>query len=310
MTKKKILDTLSLIHGMAVIDATTRIHYVTAGVGDRTIVLLHGFPQTWWEWRFIIPRLAEAGYRVIVPDYRGAGDSWKPASGYDKRTMAGDINRLLKEHLKITTPVIIAGHDIGLMVAYAYAQEYREQVSHLVVIDAPLPGTKAFDQIRSDPRVWHFAFHTVRDLPELLIAGRERQYLQSFFNYRIFNTGAISLEDLEIFTRAYSAPGAIRAGLDVYRAFDQDILDNRESLRQNGKLSIPVLAVGGEISTSGSLMKDMMREVAENVTAVRIEGTAHWVVEENPDDFLSAFITFIQTDTDKTAAPTARNSVK
>ncbi|MES1159690.1 MAG: alpha/beta hydrolase [Bacteroidota bacterium] len=293
MTEIKSPYVPDITHGMAVIDPSMRLHYVEAGSGDKTIVLIHGFPQTWWEWRLVIPELVDAGFRVIAPDYRGAGDSWRPASGYDKRTMASDIHELLKQHLKIDGPVIVAGHDIGLMVAYAYAQEYRDEVSHLVVIDAPLPGTRAFDNIRSDPRVWHFAFHTVRDLPELLIAGRERQYLQSFFNYRIYNTSAISNEDLDIFIAAFSAPGAIRAGMEVYRAFDQDVRDNRDSLQKKGRLSIPVLAVGGEISTSGALMEDMMREVAENVTAVRIPHTAHWVVEENPNVFLTELRNFL-----------------
>lgn len=293
MTEKMNLNTIELKHGMALINSSLRIHYVEAGSGEQTIVLLHGFPQTWWEWRYIIPKLVEAGFRVIALDYRGAGDSWRPATGYDKRTMASDIYKLLKDHLKIQGPVIMAGHDIGLMVAYAYAQEYREDVSHLIVIDAPLPGTLAFDKIRSDHRVWHFAFHAVLDLPELLIAGREREYLQAFFNYRIFNVGAISKEDIGLFAAAYSAPGAMRAGLEVYRAFNQDIIDNQMYLQKNGKLSIPVLAIGGEISTSGSFMKEMMEEVADHVIAARIPGTAHWVVEENPEGFLSELLKFL-----------------
>ncbi|MGY0035663.1 alpha/beta fold hydrolase [Pedobacter sp. NJ-S-72] len=208
--------------------------------------------------------------------------------------MAGDIHKVLKEHLKIKGPVIMAGHDIGLMVAYAYAQQYREDVSHLIVVDAPLPGTLAFDQIRTDHRVWHFAFHAVRDLPELLIAGREREYLQAFFNYRIFNVGAITKDDIDIFTAAYSAPGAVRAGLEVYRAFDKDVNDNRESLQKKGKLSIPVLAIGGEISTSGSLMNEMMSEVADHVITLRIPNTAHWVVEENPEVFCLEVLKFLE----------------
>lgn len=293
MSKKETSDMI-VTHGMAVINSNLRIHYAEAGNGEKVIVLLHGFPQTWWEWRYIMPQLAEAGYRVIAVDYRGAGSSWKPTSGYDKKTMASDIHFLLKEHLKIEIPVILVGHDIGLMVTYAYAQEYRSETSHLVVIDAPLPGTMAFDTIRTDHRVWHFSFHNVRDLPEMLITGKERQYLQSFFNYRIYNTGAITDEDIDVFTSAYSAPGAMRAGLEVYRAFDQDIIDNKESLSKNGKLSIPVLAVGGTISTSGALMKEMMEEVAENVTAVRIPNTAHWVVEENPEAFLKELLQFLK----------------
>ncbi|MCT2409833.1 alpha/beta hydrolase [Chryseobacterium antibioticum] len=293
MKDKELPGDVSLNHGMAVISSILRIHYAEAGNGENIIVLIHGFPQTWWEWRFVIPVLVNQGFRVIALDYRGAGDSWKPAGGYDKRTMASDIHQLLKEHLKIDVPVVLIGHDIGLMVAYAYAQQYRTSVSHLVVIDAPLPGTKIFDKIRTDHRVWHFAFHNVCDLPEMLIADRERQYLQYFFNYRIYNTAAITETDIDIFSKAYSSVGAMKAGLEVYRSFDQDILDNKESMAKNGKLSIPVLAVGGMISTSGSLMKEMMEEVAENVTSTRIPKTAHWVVEENPEAFIKDLLQFL-----------------
>jgi len=284
---------MDIQHGMADIEPGLRLHYVIAGAGQRTIVLLHGFPQTWWEWRGIIPDLVKAGFRVVAPDYRGAGHSFRPQDGYDKRTMAGDIQKLLRHHLNINGPVIMIGHDIGLMVAYAYAQAYRDEVSHLVVVDAPLPGTAVFDRLRSDPRVWHFAFHGVRDLPEMLVAGRERQYLQSFFNYRIFNVAAISDADLDLYTSAYAAPGAMRAGFELYRAFDQDIIDNREMLQRNGKLAIPVLAVGGATSTSGPVVEQMMHEVADDVTGLRIPGTAHWVPEENPAAFLSGLLSFL-----------------
>ena len=284
---------MDIQHGMADIEPGLRLHYVIAGAGQRTIVLLHGFPQTWWEWRGIIPDLVKAGFRVVAPDYRGAGHSFRPQDGYDKRTMAGDIQKLLRHHLNTNGPVIMIGHDIGLMVAYAYAQAYRDEVSHLVVVDAPLPGTAVFDRLRSDPRVWHFAFHGVRDLPEMLVAGRERQYLQSFFNYRIFNVAAISDADLDLYTSAYTAPGAMRAGFELYRAFDQDIIDNREMLQRNGKLAIPVLAVGGATSTSGPVVEQMMHEVADDVTSLRIPGTAHWVPEENPAAFLSGLLSFL-----------------
>jgi pimeloyl-ACP methyl ester carboxylesterase len=174
------------------------------------------------------------------------------------------------------------------MVAYAYAQSYRDEVSHLVAMDAPLPGTTVFDRLRSDPRVWHFAFHGARDVPELLVAGRERQYLQTFFVARCFVP--IDDADLDIYASAYSAPGAMRAGFEVYRTFDQDAHDNRAALERNGKLTIPVLAVGGEISTSGPLVEEMMREVAEDVTGVIVPRTAHWIPEENPDALVAALI--------------------
>ena len=278
-----------MTHGMADIEPGLRLHYVTEGDGPRTLVLLHGFPQTWWEWHAVIADFAEAGFRVVAPDYRGAGNSWKPAGGYDKRTMASDIQRLLREHLRIEGKVVVAGHDIGLMVAYAYAQAYRDELSHLVLADAPLPGTTVFDRLRSDPRVWHFAFHGARDLPELLVQGRERQYLQFFFDARTTDPSAT---DIDVYVAAYEAPGAMRAGFEVYRAFDQDARDNREALERNGKLDVPVLALGGEISTTGPLMEEMVREVATDVTGEIVPGTAHWLAEENPAAFVDAVLRF------------------
>jgi pimeloyl-ACP methyl ester carboxylesterase len=277
-----IPNELSVTHGMAEVGPGLRIHYVTAGDGPRTIVLLHGFPQTWWEWRSVIPELVGAGFRAVALDYRGAGHSGRPADGYDKATMAGDVHRLLRDHLGFTGPIVLAGHDIGLMVAYSYARQYRDEVSHLAVIDAPLPGTAVFDRLSSDPRVWQFAFHAVRDIPEMLIAGRERPYLQHFFTARSADPSAVTAEDLDVYVAAYASPGGIRAGMEVYRAFDKDVAENRAALEQDGKLTLPVLAVGGAISTTGSLMESMMREVADNVTAVLIADAGHWIPEEQP----------------------------
>jgi pimeloyl-ACP methyl ester carboxylesterase len=286
-------DASELTHHMADVEPGLRLHCVTSGKAERAIVLLHGFPQTWWQWRAVIPALVAAGFHVIAADYRGAGHSWRPADGYDKQTMAGDIQRLLREHLQIQGPVVLVGHDIVLMVAYAYAQRYRDEVSHLVVVDAPLPGTAVFDRLRGDPRVWHFAFHGARDVAEMLVTGRERTYLQTFFNARSSDPSAIGESDLQIYVSAYSAPGALRAGFELYRAFDRDAEDNRAALARNGKLTIPVLAVGGAISTSGPLVEQMMHEVAEDVTGIRIPDTAHWIAEENPEAFAAALLDFV-----------------
>jgi pimeloyl-ACP methyl ester carboxylesterase len=280
-------------HGMAALEPGVSLHYVTAGTGDRTVVLLHGFPQTWREWRHVIERLAGAGYHVVAPDYRGAGHSSRPLDGYDKRTMAQDIHRLVKDELGIKTPIALVGHDIGLMVAYAYAQMFREDVSHLAVIDAPLPGTTIFDRLRADPRVWQFAFHSVRDIPEMLITGREKAYFQSFFNARLYNVAAITDDDIDHYAAIYAAPGALRAGLELYRTFDRDIADNRQSLAERGKLTMPVLAVGGAASTTGPLMAEMMREVAEDVTELRVTRAAHWIAEENPEALGDGLIGFL-----------------
>jgi pimeloyl-ACP methyl ester carboxylesterase len=138
-------------HGTADIEPGLRLHFVTAGQGPRTMVLLHGWPQTWREWRLVIPAFTERGFRVVAPDCRGAGHSLRPPAGYDKQTMAEDIHKLLSVHLRIEDPVVMVGHDIGLMVAYAYAQAHRNHVSHLVVAEARLPGTAVFDRLRGDP---------------------------------------------------------------------------------------------------------------------------------------------------------------
>jgi pimeloyl-ACP methyl ester carboxylesterase len=160
------------------------------------------------------------------------------------------------------------------------------------VIDAPLPGTEVFDRLRADLRVWQFAFHSVRDIPEMLIAGRERAYLQAFFNARLYKVAAITDRELDAYALAYSAPGALRAGLELYRAFDRDIQDNRQWLTDHGKLTIPVLAVGGEASTTGPLMAEMMREVAGNVAELRVPKAAHWIAEENPRALADGLIGF------------------
>jgi pimeloyl-ACP methyl ester carboxylesterase len=288
---------MNLMHGTADIEPGLRLHYVSAGAGERTIVLLHGFPQTAWSWRYLFAPLVQAGFRVIAPDYRGAGFSSRPHGGYDKVTMARDIRTLVRDHLAVTGPFAMVGHDIGIMVAYAYAQAYRDELTHLAVMDSPLPGTAVFDKLRTDPRVWQFAFHNVRDLPELLVAGRERAYLQAFYYPRAFDPTAVSDADLDVYASAYSAPGAMRAGFELYRAFDQDAADNRAALERNGKLTIPVLSVGGSASTTGPFMEEMLREVADTVTGLRVPRSAHWIAEENPTDFAASLLAFLAPHT-------------
>ena len=174
------------------------MHYVDAGEGTDTLVLLHGFPQTSWQWRHVIEPLADAGYRVIAPDYRGAGHSSRPRSdhgypadlrgevtlprgGYTKWEMAEDIHLLLHEHLGLTEPAFVLGHDIGSMVATAYAFRYRDATRALGYGEASQPGTSWFERMKTTATEWHFSFHNVLDLPEMLVTGRERPYLQYFY---------------------------------------------------------------------------------------------------------------------------------
>ncbi len=283
---------LDIHHAMVPVAPGVSLHVATAGEGARTLVLLHGFPQTWRCWRHVIPGLVAAGFRVVAPDYRGAGHSSRPLTGYDKKTMAGDIHGLVRDALGIVGPIHLVAHDIGLMVAYAYAQMFPGEVSHLAVMDAPLPGTDVFDRLRADPRVWQFAFHAVRDIPEMLIAGREKPYFQAFINARLFNVGAMDEAEIDYYASAYAAPGALRAGFELYRAFDEDVAAHRALLAANGKLTLPVLAVGGQASTTGPLMAQMMREVAETVIEWRAPHSGHWIAEENPRALLERLLAF------------------
>ena len=275
-------------HGMADVEPGVRIHYVLAGDGPRTIVLLHGFPETWRQWQPVIPLLVAAGFRLVAADYRGAGDSWHPAGGYDKFTMAQDIHTLVQDRLGIGEPVVMVGHDVGLWIGYAYARRYPDDVSHLAIMEAPVPGTAVFDQLR--PRLWHFAFHAVRDVPEALVAGRERLYLQQFFADRYGDPSAVSAAEFDAYVAAYSAPGAMRAAFETYRTFDQDAADNRAELEQHGKLSMPVLFLGGELSFSVPLGVKMMNEVAEDVAGLQVPGAGHWIPEEQPEALTTAIL--------------------
>jgi pimeloyl-ACP methyl ester carboxylesterase len=261
------------------------LHYVVAGQGD-PVVLLHGWPQTWYEWRKIIPALA-AHYTVIAPDMRGIGDSSKPVSGYDKRTVADDIYKLVRKlgHEKI----VLVGHDWGGPVAYAYAVAHPADVRKLVILDVGIPGgstERAFPFRRGG--VWHMQFHNVRDLPEALVAGRERIYL-SWFYRTAYNPTAISEEDIDEYVRCYSAPGALRAGFEYYRAVFDDAEHNKDG--PNNKLKMPVLALGGERGF-GAIAKRSMEQLAENVRGGVIEKCGHWIPEERPEYLSEQLLAF------------------
>ena len=240
-----------------------------------------------------MPLLANAGLRVIAIDYRGAGNSSKPHSGYDKRTMAGDIRRLLRECLHILEPTALIGHDIGAMVAYAYAAQFRDEVTHLSVLDSIIPGTAGFQSVRAAPRAWHISFHGVLDLPELLVQGREHEYLRYMIETRVCDPSAITAEVLETYTRAYSAAGAMRAAFELYRALDRDTEDNQKNLREHGRLQMPVQCMTGIQGPLDSVMGAMVEEVAENISYSRIPHTGHWLAEEQPQRVSEELLRFL-----------------
>lgn len=187
-----------------------------------TILLVHGFPQTSYQFRHALPLLAAEGYRCIAPDYRGAGGSSKSEMDFSKATMADDIIQLL-ESLHITEPIHLVGHDIGGMIAFLLAHRYPNLVKSVCWGECPLPGTRTYYRDRTEHAVqqFHFIFHSVPDLPEALIKGNERLYITHFFNKITYNLDAFTEADIDYYEAAYSQPGAMRCGLGVYRAFEK-----------------------------------------------------------------------------------------
>lgn len=252
------------------------LHYVIAGSGP-PVVLLHGFPQTWAEWKPVLPALSRR-FTVIAPDLRGLGDSSRPTSGYDKATAAGDVRRLL-ERLGQSSACVV-GHDIGGMVAYALARNHPGVVSRLAVLDTPIPGLPGWDRISANPASWHFGFQAEVDLAEAMVRGREEPYVREFIAVRIHNPRAIPEADLRDYAQAYSAPGALRAGFRYYAAFNQDAEANRASA--GTPLAMPLLVLTGSES-GGQIPIEQLRGVAPQLTAKVLDQTGHWLPEEQPE---------------------------
>ena len=263
------------------------LHYVRGGSGS-PVVLLHGWSQTWYEWRHILPALAEQ-YTVIAPDMRGLGDSSKPLTGYDKRTVADDIHALVAQ-LELGE-IALVGHDHGAAVAYAYAAQYRSEVTRLAFIEMLLMGAGGeFGLDHSQGQgLWHLSFHACSgEVAEALIRGRERMYLSWFYGNFAYDRSAIDDESLDEYVRCYSAPGGLR--LEYYRAFFEDAAHVRESMAE--KLTIPVLALGGE-ACLGEMPIDCMKLLAEDVQGASIPRCGHFVPDERPDALLEHLLPFL-----------------
>lgn len=262
-----------------------RIQYLIAGKGE-PVILLHGFAQTSHMWRPLIPELAKTRL-VIAPDLRGFGGSSKPETGYDKKTMAADIHALMGSlglhHAGI------AGHDIGLMVAYAYAAQYPADVDRIVLMDAFLPGVGNWKQVWLLRDLWHFHFYG--PTPLALVTGRERIYLEHFWNdFAADPAHSVSQADRQIYAEAYAQPGAIKAGFEVFRAFEQDAKDFAGFAET--KLPMPMLVLAGE-KASGEFLIEQGRLVDDHVDGVIIKGSGHWLVDEAPDQVLPLLVEFL-----------------
>ncbi len=278
----------SMVDGKSDVDGVN-YHYLLARGGAQTVVLLHGWGTTSYMWRFVMPELIARGYTVLAPDIRGLGDTAKPVAGYEKAAIAQDIWKLVN-NLGLGPKVNLVGHDMGGMVVYAYAAQHPDDVRTLAILDVPLPGIEPWDEWVQGARTWHFRFHALRDVPEMLIAGREFEYLKWFHNAEGVNSRAFDNEADEIYGRSYSQPGALRAGFEYYRAFPQDVVANRVFAQR--KLEMPVLAMSG-IGGLGAVYGEHIRHVAKNVRALVIEGAGHWIPEEQPAAVTAALTDFL-----------------
>jgi pimeloyl-ACP methyl ester carboxylesterase len=272
------IDNMTFSHHMATVNGI-QMHYVIGGQGD-PIVLLHGWPETWYSWHRVMPDLAK-NYTVIVPDLRGLGDSSKPSTGYDGKTLAEDIHQLVTQ-LGFKT-ISLVGHDIGTQVAYSYAAAHPTEVKRLAVMELTIPGFVPAGRMP----LWWVIFHQTPDVPEALVQGKEMMYLSWFFHNLPFNPAAITQADINEYVSRYSAPGGMHAGFEHYRAFPQDAIQNQNYSKT--KLTMPVLALGGGyIPTFGGniTMPTIiygMKLLAQNVTGITVPNSGHYIPEEQPD---------------------------
>ena len=263
----------------------TRLHYLIGGKGS-PVVLLHGFAETGHMWLPILPQLAKR-HTVVVPDLRGAGESTRPDTGYDKKTMAVDIHELTMS-LKFDRAAIV-GHDIGLMVAYAYAAQFPQATDRLVLMDAFLPGIGNWKDVWLMRDLWHFHFYG--ETPLALVTGRERIYLEHFWNdFAADRKHSVPEADRQIYAQAFAQPGAIHAGFEYFRNFERDARD----FAQLGavRLTVPVLVLTGE-KASGDFLIEQAKLVASDVRGQVVVGAGHWLMEEAPDTVIPAIRDFV-----------------
>ena len=262
-----------------------RLHYLTAGSGP-PVVLLHGYTQTSHMWLPLIAALADS-HTLIAPDLRGAGESAIPEGGYDKKTLARDVHALVQAlgHRRVA----IVGHDIGLMVAYAYAAQFPNEVERIALMDAFLPGVGAWKDVWLLRDLWHFHFHG--EVPLQLVAGRERIYFEHFWNdFAADRAHSVPETDRKLYSAAYARPGGMRAGFAYFQAFEQDAADFAELAKT--PLPMPMLVLTGE-KASGTFLIEQGRLVARDVQGVVIKGSGHWLLEEAPDQVIPLLVSFL-----------------
>ncbi|KAL6717602.1 hypothetical protein ACLMJK_005517 [Lecanora helva] len=279
-------------------DPEIRIFYTecepVSGKSKGTVLLIHGFPETSHQFRHVIIPLAEAGYYVLAPDYRGAGYSSKPPSGYTKNVLAQDLYEVIHDKLGIKEKIHIVGHDIGGMIAHAYVAQYPDHVASVNWGECPLPGTIFYEDTKHTAPLWHFDFHAQTDIAISLVTGKEKTYLKHFYDRLGQNPAAFTNEDLEFYTNHYSSAGALYAGFTTYRMFEEDAKHNLAWKEKNGKVKVRAMIMSGEQCFMTARAKEMASEMYENLEQGIIKGSGHWLAEENPEDFVKQVLAFVE----------------
>jgi pimeloyl-ACP methyl ester carboxylesterase len=272
------------------------LHYVIGGHGD-PVVLLHGWPETWYAWHKVMPALAK-NYTVIAPDLRGLGDSSKPPTGYDGKTVAEDLHQLVTQ-LGFKT-IFLVGHDIGTFIVYPYAAAHPSEVKRLAVMEAQIPGFTVPER----PPLWWVPFHQTADVQEALVQGKELIYLSWFYHNLAYNPAAMTQADINEYVSHYSAPGGMRAGFEYYRAIPQDAIQNMNYSKT--KLTMPVLGLGGGYTPAfgGNVTMPSvvygMKILAQNVQGITVPNSGHWIPEEQPVFLVKILNKFFSGNSTKT----------
>ncbi|NBF04065.1 alpha/beta fold hydrolase [Pseudomonas sp. Fl5BN2] len=291
-TDNTLAEATGLTHRYVRIDGQ-RIHCVSAGTG-RPVLLIPGWPQTWYAWRQVIQALAAQGFQAIAVDPPGTGQSDRPEHGYDTGQVAEVLHQVM-EQLGFSEYAVV-GHDVGMWIAYALASDRPQAVTRLALTEAVIPGLAAAPEIFVAPEqnifLWHFMFNQLRDLPEALITGREKAYLNYIFDHWSHRREAVAAE---VYIEAYAAPGGLRAGFAYYRAIPETVRQNQ--LRALRPLLMPVLAIGAEHATNDAPLLTLQGHATDLRGAI-VADCGHFIMEEAPEEFLAHLLPFLQQGID------------
>jgi pimeloyl-ACP methyl ester carboxylesterase len=266
------------VSGTATVNGTS-LHFVRGGSGP-VVILLHGFPQDWYEWRKTMPLLAKA-FTVVAVDLRGVGESSEAKDGYEAANLAEDIHQLTQQ-LKLEHAYVV-GHDVGGMVAYALARLHPEDMRGVMILECPIPGTDPWEKVKSDPALWHINFQGTPELPEQLVEGRQEIYFRHFFRIGTIDHSAISDADVAHYVKAYASPLQLRAAFEVYRAFPAN---EKFNAAHRDAIKVPLVLVGGDHSFGKVMtsLKDVLGAYGwENVRVEVLHNLAHYIPDEQPE---------------------------